>query len=57
MKPLRPIRWEGSAADRRADRRNARKAGVSVATWEKSKADERADAAARARIRRGRAKK
>lgn len=39
--------YEGSAADRAADRRNAKKAGVSVKEWEGSPADERADARAR----------
>lgn len=37
-------RYEGSPADRRADKRNAKKAGVTLKAWKKSPADRKADA-------------
>jgi hypothetical protein len=37
-------KYEGSKADRAADKRNAKKAGFSLKTWEKSAADRREDA-------------
>jgi len=37
-------KYEGSAADRKADKKNARKAGVSLRTWERSAADKKEDA-------------
>ena len=46
-------KWEGSKADKAADKRNAKKAGVSVKKWEGSPGDERADAAARKRMKKG----
>jgi hypothetical protein len=46
------MKYEGSPADRRADRKGARKAGMTMAKWERSAADKKADAAARAKIRR-----
>ena len=46
-------KWEGSKADKAADKRNAKKAGVSVKRWEGSRGDEKADAAARARAAKG----
>ena len=36
-------KWEGSAADKMADKAGAKKAGVSLKKWEKSKADEKVD--------------
>ena len=38
--------YEGSPADKAADKRNAKKAGVPVKKWEGSPADEKADAKA-----------
>jgi len=46
------VRYEGSPADKRADRRGARRAGMTMAQWERSAADKKADAAARAKLRR-----
>lgn len=37
-------RYEDSAADKMADRKNAKKAGMSVRAWERSAADKKADA-------------
>ena len=39
-------KWEGSAADRAADRKGAKKAGVSLKKWEGSPADRKMDAKA-----------
>ena len=36
-------KWEGSKADKKADKAGAKKAGVSLKKWEGSKADEAAD--------------
>ena len=36
--------YEGSAADKKADKAHAKKAGVSLKAWERSEADKRADA-------------
>lgn len=38
-------RFEGSAADRVEDKRNAKKHGITVKAWEKSPGDRKADAA------------
>ena len=35
--------YENSAADKKADKAGAKKAGVSLKKWEGSKADDRAD--------------
>jgi hypothetical protein len=53
---MKRIRYEDSPADKRADKRGARKAGMTMAQWEKSAADKKADAAARAKLRRKRKK-
>ncbi len=37
-------RYEDSPADKRADKANAKKAGMSVRAWEKSPQDRKADA-------------
>lgn len=37
-------KYEGSRADNAADKRNAKKAGMSVKAWERSSADRREDA-------------
>jgi hypothetical protein len=47
------MKWEGSKADKAADKRNAKKHGVSVKKWEGSKADEKADRAARMKMKKG----
>ena len=39
-------RYEGSAADKAADKKNAKRAGMSVKAWEGSAADRKKDAAA-----------
>lgn len=44
-------KWEGSAADKTADRKGARKAGMSMKAWEKSPQDKRMDAAAQKRMK------
>lgn len=44
-KPMTMKQYERSGADKRADKANAKKAGVSVKKWEGSKADEKADRA------------
>ena len=44
-KTARGYTYEGSAADNAADRRNAKKAGMSVKAWEGSAGDRKADAA------------
>ena len=38
-------KYEGSAADKKADKKNARKAGMTLRAWEKSAADKKKDAA------------
>ena len=43
--------YEDSAADKKADRAGAKKAGESVKKWENSPADKKADAAAEAKLR------
>lgn len=40
-------KWEGSKADRAADRKGAKRAGVSMKKWEGSAADKKADAKGR----------
>ncbi len=40
-------KWEGSAKDRAIDKKGAKKAGVSLKTWENSPADKKADAKAK----------
>jgi hypothetical protein len=52
--PPRAASYEKSAADRKADRAGARKAGTSVKKYEGSPADMKADAAAMRKMRRGR---
>ena len=47
----RAARYEGSKADQAADRRSAKKAGVTMQKWERSTADKRADAAAVRKLR------
>lgn len=47
----KPVRYEGSPADNRADREGAKKAGVTMTKWERSAADKKADAAAQAKMR------
>lgn len=39
-------KWEGSKSDRLADRKGAKKAGVSLKKWEGSVADRKQDARA-----------
>ena len=41
----RAPRFEGSAADRAEDRKNAKKHGVTLKAWERSPGDKKADAA------------
>lgn len=36
-------KWEGSKADKNADKKGAKKAGMSVKEWEKSAADKKID--------------
>lgn len=45
-KPRTMAAYERSAADKRADKAGAKKAGVSMKQWEGSAADKRADAKA-----------
>jgi len=45
------MKYEGSPADRRADKKGARRAGMTMKQWEKSAADKKADALARAKLR------
>ena len=40
-------KWEGSKADRAADKKGAKKAGKSMKAWEGSAADRKMDAKAR----------
>ena len=44
-------KWEGSAADRKIDRKGAKKGGMSMKAWEKSAADKKADAKGRKRMK------
>jgi hypothetical protein len=53
--PMR--KYEGSAADKRADKRMAKKRGMSVKAYERSGEDRAADAAAMRTLAAGRAKK
>lgn len=39
------MKYEGSPADRKADAKGAKKAGMTAAQWERSAADKRADKA------------
>jgi hypothetical protein len=41
---MRHLRYEGSAADRAADRKAAKKAGMTMTQWEKTAADKKKDA-------------
>lgn len=50
MKKMTKSQFERSAADKRMDKANAKKAGVSVKKWEGSKGDEKADRAALKKI-------
>lgn len=45
------MKYEGSAADRRADKKGAKKSGMTMKTWEKSPMDKRQDAAAVKKMR------
>lgn len=55
-KPMTMKQYERSRADEKADKANAKKAGVSVKKWEGSKADEKTDRAALSKINKGRRK-
>mgnify|MGYP006290188621 CR=1 FL=1 len=46
-------KWEGSAADERADKAGAKKAGVSMKKWEGSAADKKKDREMAARLKKG----
>jgi hypothetical protein len=52
VKPVLSGKWENSKADKVADRKGAKKAGVSLKKWEGSKADKRMDAAAVKKMKR-----
>lgn len=43
-------RFEGSKADKAEDKKNAKKAGVTVRQWEKSPGDRKADAAGQRKL-------
>ena len=43
-------KYEGSAADRAKDKKGAKKAGVSLKTWERGAADKKADAAGQRKL-------
>ena len=43
-------KYERTAADKKADKAGAKKAGMSVKAWERSKADAKADRAAVSKI-------
>lgn len=47
-------RWEGSPADRKADKAQAKKAGMSEAEWERSSEDREADDKAQRKLDRKR---
>lgn len=47
---MRAPRYENSPADQAADRKNAKKAGVSLKAWERSDADKRADSVGQRRL-------
>lgn len=49
--------YEGSAKDRAADRKGAKKAGVSLKVWEGSAADRKKDRAAEAKLAKKKKKK
>ena len=38
-----PKKWENSVADKAADKKGAKKAGMSMKEWEKSAADKKLD--------------
>ena len=40
----KPRAWEGSKADKRADKKGAAKSGMSMKAWERSAADKKLDA-------------
>ena len=44
-------KYEGSAADKKADAKGAKKAGMSGKQWEKSAADKKADAAGQKKMK------
>lgn len=50
-------RFEGSATDKREDRKGAKKAGMSMKAWEKSTADKRADKAGQRKLDRKKKRK
>jgi len=47
------MKYENSKADKMADKKNAKKAGMSVKKWEGSKGDEKADAKLKAKMKKG----
>lgn len=49
MKSL-PKKWEGSKADRAADRKGAKRDGETLKVYERSAADQKADAKAQAKL-------
>lgn len=50
------MKWESSRADKAADRKGARKAGMTLKEWERSAADKKADAKARKKMKKGKRK-
>lgn len=55
---MKAPKYEGSAADRANDKREAKKRGLTMAQWEKTAADKRMDAAGqRALLKKARAKR
>ncbi len=46
MKKMTPAQFERTAKDKKMDKAGAKKAGVSIKTWERSAADKKADAKA-----------
>lgn len=53
----KPGRYEGSPADEKADKANAKKHGMTVKAWEKSAMDKREDAKGQAAMDRKRKRK
>jgi hypothetical protein len=45
-------RYEGSPADRRADKKGAKRAGMTMKQWERSAADKKKDAAGQRKLNR-----
>jgi hypothetical protein len=50
-------RYEGSAADMKADKAGAKKAGMSMSAWEKSPVDKRKDAKGQAAMNKAKKRK